>query len=296
MLLSDNTKPNSLAALTASQYELQRNVETYLAQKAQRLLEGVVGAGNAIVQVSADLDFRQIERTLEQYDPERTAIRSEQTTEEKSTGKDSAVPSTRSNTTINYEVNRSLERIVENVGSIKRLTVAALINGSFQQVERDGQKAMEYRPRTEEELQQLTQIIKNAVGYSEQRVDQVSVVNLPFGNTLQPDDFVSEDSLFRQYDDWIEKGVLIGAMLAALSLMRSLLNRLRVQVAGSVQTLGDPAVASLGQSSIRPRAELAEPVSEEALLRGERRRRVSTYLKEKPEEAARLLKVWLAEG
>jgi flagellar M-ring protein FliF len=295
MLLSDHTKPNSLASLTSSQYELQRNVEGYLAQKAQRLLEGVVGTGNAIVQVNADLDFRQIERTLEQYDPEKTAIRSEQTTEEKTSGKDSSTPSTRSNTTTNYEVNKSLEHIVENVGSIKRLTVAALVNGSFQPVERNGVKETEYQPRTEEELRQLTQIVKNAVGYSEQRADQVSVVNMPFGNALQADDFISEDSLFRQYSEWIEKGVLIVAMLAALVIVRSLLNRLRVQVTSVPSTLGDPAIAALGQSS-RHRAELAEPVSEEAILRDERRRRVSTYLKEKPEEASRLLKVWLAEG
>lgn len=295
-LLSDNTKSNSLASLTSSQYELQRNVEAYLAQKAQHLLDGVLGSGNAFVQVNADLDFRQIERTLEQYDPEKTAVRSEQTTEEKTVVRDSASPSSRSNTTTNYEINKSIEHIVENVGSIKRLTVAALVNGKQQTVDRDGQKVTEYAPRTPEEMQQLTEIIKRAVGYSEERTDQISVVNLPFGGNWQTDDFLYKDSPFLDYADWIEKGVLIFAMLAALLIVRSLLNRLRVQVIPRAETLGDPAVAALtGRSPVAHRAELTEPVSDEALLRGERRRRISTYMKEKPEEASRLLKVWLTE-
>ena len=76
--------------LTSTQYEVQQTVERYLGQKAQQLLESVVGPGNSLVQVNAELDFRQVERTLEQYDPERTAIRSEQTSEEKTTTGDSA--------------------------------------------------------------------------------------------------------------------------------------------------------------------------------------------------------------
>lgn len=294
-LLSDNAKPNSLMSLTSSQYELQRNVETYLAQKAQRLLDGVLGAGNALTQVNADLDFRQIERTLEQYDPDRTVVRSEQTSEEKTSARDSASPSTRTSTITNYEVNKTIERIIENVGSIKRLTVAVLVNGTQQTVEQNGQKVVNYTPRTSEEIQQLTDIVKRAVGYSEERADQVSVVNLPFGNNVQPDDFVYKDSLFVEYSDWIEKGILILAMLAAFLIVRSLLDRLRVQLLPPTGTLGNPAVADLAGRPAVHRAELGEPISEEALLRGERRKRISTYMKDKPDEASRLLKVWLAE-
>lgn len=295
-LLSNNSTSNSLISLTSTQYELQRNVEAYLAQKAQQLLDGMLGSGNAFVQVNADLDFRQIERTLEQYDPEKTAVRSEQATEEKTAVQDSASPSTRSSTTTNYEINKSIEHIVENVGSIKRLTVAALINGKQQTVDHNGQKVPEYTPRTSEEMQQLTEIIKHAVGYNEERADQVSVVNLPFGNNWQTDDFLHKDSPFLDYSYWIEKGILVFAMLAALFIVRSLLNRLRVQVMPRTDTLGDPAVAALtGRAPLTHRAELGEPISEEALLRGERRKRISTYMKEKPEEASRLLKVWLAE-
>ena len=138
VMLSEN-KPNSLTAVTSTQYDLQQRVENYLAQKAQVLLENVVGQGNALVQVSADLDFRQVDRTLEQYDPENTAIRSEQIQEEKMPRSDSTSGGSRTNSLTNYEVNKTVEHIVENVGNIKRLSIAAVVNGVPKTVERDGQ-------------------------------------------------------------------------------------------------------------------------------------------------------------
>lgn len=296
VLLSENVKSNSLSALTSTQYEMQQKIESYLAQKAQMLLDGVLGSGNSVVQVNAELNFRQIERTQEQYDPEKTAVRSEQTTDEKTSVRDSVQPSTRSNVTTNYEINKSIDHIVEDVGNIKRLSVAALINGKQQPVEKNGQKTTEYTPRTQEEMNRLSDIIKRSVGFSDERNDQVSVVNLPFGTNEKAEDFLYKEEPLANYYDWMEKGLLVVAMLGALIMVRSLLNRLRVQVASGSETLGDPAIASL--QSRMPSIqlpELTEEVSAEALLRAEHRKRVTNYLREKPDDAARLLKVWLAE-
>jgi flagellar M-ring protein FliF len=63
-LLSSRQDEGTMASLSTSQLEMQQKVEQHLARKAQTLLEGAVGAGNAIVQVAAELDFRQVERTL----------------------------------------------------------------------------------------------------------------------------------------------------------------------------------------------------------------------------------------
>ena len=138
-LLSDVHKPNSIAAMTSTQYELQQKVEAYLGQKAQALLESVVGIGNALVQVNADLDFRQVERTLEQYDPEKTVVRSEQIIESKTSSGDSSGRQTSSTTQTNYEINKTVEHIVENMGNIRRLTVAALVNGVPKTITKDGE-------------------------------------------------------------------------------------------------------------------------------------------------------------
>jgi flagellar M-ring protein FliF len=300
ILLSDNAKANTVAAMTSTQYELQQQVETYLGRKAQSLLESVVGTGNAVVQVSADLDFRQVERTLEQYDPENTAVRSEQIAEDKSVTSDSAPPSTHSSTVTNYEVNKTVEHIVENLGNIKRLTVAALVNGTPKVVETNGQKTNENVPRPKEDMDKMTDLVKKAVGFNPQRNDEVSVTNLSFGTPLQEQDFVYKQSPpLSDYNDIIEKVFIVAAMAGGVVLIRSLLGRLRVSVGSRGESIGLSTVAAAAELKRKKEAirlpAPEEEISEEAMLRAEKRRRVTEYIKEKPTETSRLLKVWLAE-
>lgn len=296
VLLSEN-KSNSLAATTSTQYELQHQVESYLASKAQSLLESVVGSGNALVQVTADLDFSQVEKTMEQYDPENTAIRSEQIQEEKTPQSDSTGPATKTSSVTNYEVNKTVEHIVEGVGTIKKLSVAAMINGQEKSVEKSGQRTTEYIPLKPEELSQLTEIVKRAVGYSVQRNDEISVVNLQFGNSLQQDDLVYKEEPYTKWYEIGEKALLVGFMLAALFIIRSLLNKTVVHTREPEESIGmrnaEGFIAAKKNAVRLPSPE--EEISEDALLRAEKRKRITEYVNEKPDDAARLLKVWLAE-
>jgi len=301
VLLSDANKPNSVAALSSSQYELQQKVEVYLAQKAQTLLASVVGTGNSLVQVNADLDFRQVERTLEEYDPDKTAVRSEQVSEEKASTGDSLPPSTRSNTITNYEVNKTVEHIVDNLGNIKRLSVAALVNGIPKSFEKDGQKITEIQPRTKEEMDKLTDLVKRAVGFNLQRNDEVSVTNLSFGTNVQEQDFVYKQTPFTDWYDLTEKVFLVAAMVGGVLIIRSLLNRLRVHVPMDSQIVfagaGFDEAAAAAIKAKREAIRLPSPeeeISQDALIRIERKKRITDYIKEKPTETSRLLKVWLS--
>lgn len=298
-LLSDNNNSNSVGAITSTQYELQQKVEGYLAQKAQGLLESVVGPGNALVQVSAALDFRQVERTLEQYDPENTAIRSEQIQEEKMGRTDSnATGGSRTSSLTNYEVNKTVEHIVENLGNIKRLSVAAVINGVPKVVEKDGEKTVEFTPRSQDEMTKLTDLVKRSVGFDATRNDEVSVSNLSFGERS-----VEQDLIFRQKPgyDWYGIGtkvLLIAAMLGGVLVIRSLLARMRP---GTPDVVTEGSALEPAAALLRAKHEMAtlppveEEVSEETLLRAQRRDRVTEYIREKPDETSRLLKVWLTE-
>jgi flagellar M-ring protein FliF len=296
-LLSDVHKPNSVAALTSTQYETQQRVEGYLGQKAQMLLESVVGTGNALVQVNAELDLRQVERTLEQYDPDKTAVRSEQISEEKSSSGDSLPPSTRSNTVTNYEVNKTVEHIVENLGNIKRLTVAALVNGVPATVTRDGQKVTEIQPRPEPEMRQLTDLVRKAVGFNPVRNDEVSVTNLTFGTHLPEQEFMYRSSPLADWTEYKEQIFLGIAMLGTLVVLWSLLRRFRSRIELPVLETDIPTLSAQLEAK-RAVIELPNPeeeISTDALLRNERRKRISEYIREKPGESARLLKVWLTE-
>lgn len=303
-LLSEATKPNSVAALTSTQYELQQKVESYIAQKAQSLLDGVVGRGNALVQVNAELDFRQVERTLEKYDPE-SVVRGESVSEERTVVSDSTPPSTRTSTTTNYEIGKSVEHIVENMGNIRRLSVAALVNGTTRTVERDGQKVTEVVPRPADEMEKLTGLVKTAVGFNTERNDEVTVTNLslgPTGNTPEQD-FVYKESPLQDYQGIIQKVLLVAVMIAGALILRSLIGRLRVRSAmagGGEMPIYERDLTPAGEplKPRRPSIHLPSPedeIPEETLIRMEKKKRVMEYIADKPDEGSRLLKVWLTE-
>ena len=198
--------------LTTSQVEMQRSVEHDLEGRVQSMLDKVLGRHKSVVRVSTTLDFRQVEVTEETYDPESQVVRSENRSQEKVTEESAVsggVPGVRSNVpndgeitegnkpkeakrkneTLNYELNRKVSKIIEPTGSIKRLSVAVLVDGTYAPVK--GADAgtdasdmeMKYVPRSEEEMSKLIDIVKKAVGFSEQRGDEIEVVNTPFEAT-----------------------------------------------------------------------------------------------------------------
>jgi flagellar M-ring protein FliF len=295
-LLSDNTKPNSIAGKTSTQYELQQKVEAYLVQKAQSMLEGVVGPGNALVQVNAELDFRQAERTLEQYDPEKSVVRSEQTTEEKTVTRDSVPPSTRTATVTNYEINKSIEHIIDDVGAVRRLSVAVLVNSVPHTVEVKGESVTEYSPRPREEMDQLTDVVKRAVGFDLQRKDEVSVVNLPFRGPDQKEEFITDETPVGESNPLYLQIFLAVAMLGSVVILWSLLKRFRVRVGGGPPMEFDAAryaeIPAGGRPGMAPRT-----VGEYSGGQGgnDTQRRIADYIQTQPEEASRLLKVWMSE-
>jgi flagellar M-ring protein FliF len=209
-VLSQNSA-DSDAQLTASQIETQRRVERDLEQRVQTMLDQVLGRDKSVIRVTAPLEFRQVEITEESFDPNSQVVRSENRSQEKvlesgSTNGGPGVPGVRSNVptelksgngleqkeakrkneTLNYEVNRKVSKIIEPTGAIKRLSVAVLVDGTYEAAQGAEGKAAEntaekkYVPRPEQEIQNLVQIVKKAVGFSEERGDQIEVINVPF--------------------------------------------------------------------------------------------------------------------
>jgi flagellar M-ring protein FliF len=199
--------------MTASQIETQRRVERDLEQRVQTMLDQVLGPDKSVVRVTAPLEFRHVEITEESYDPNSQVVRSENRSQEKVVepggqaasqgvpGVASNVPNDqgsnagsgvrpkeakRKNETLNYELNRKISKIVEPTGSIKRLSVAVLVDGSYETgAATDGASSgdsdiKKYVPRSDQEIQSLIQIVKKSVGFNEERGDQIEVVNVPF--------------------------------------------------------------------------------------------------------------------
>ncbi len=217
---------NTVAGLTAQQYDQQKSVEEYLTNKAQTMLDNVLGIGNANVRLNAELDFTKIDQTKTDFDPDRQVIRSEQTILETSKTTDSlnytGVNSDRnqSNVIQNYEISQVVEHISHNVGGIKRLSVAAMINSIPKIIDSNGVKTVTYLPRTDEEIQKLTDIIKNAVGYNPERNDQITVTNVQFDTNFDEFDFDTKPVLkWHENPDNQKLFVLIGIILITIFLM-----------------------------------------------------------------------------
>ncbi|MCX7907897.1 MAG: flagellar basal-body MS-ring/collar protein FliF [Ignavibacteria bacterium] len=227
--------PNSVLGKTQSQHEQQIRVEQYLTNKVQSLLDGVLGPGNSEVRVSAELDFTQIEKTITDYNPDRQVVRSEQSITQSARTVDSLqypAPNRtvdQANTITNYEIPQTIERIVNGVGTIKRITVGALINGTYKVTEKDGKKQIEYIPRSEEELKKLEDIVKNAVGFDPNRNDQISIVNIPFDTQTPEPEILEPPTPWYLQPEYLRLWGLLAAILITILLIAILFHSKQVK-------------------------------------------------------------------
>ncbi|TKJ42224.1 flagellar M-ring protein FliF [candidate division LCP-89 bacterium B3_LCP] len=311
-LLSGWGSPDPMLGLTSTQMELQQKVESQLASKTQSMLDGVLGPGRSIVRISSELDFQTIERTSETYDPESSVVRSEERTESSSKG--TGAPQTKEeNTLSNYEINKTVERLVNSGGSILRLSVAVMVDGIYSQAE-DG--SMEYAPRADEEMTSLENMVKGALGLREDRGDVLEITNIAFDRETFTD--VSETWAMAQYQDLaitLLPKVILGVVLFMLLFMLRGFLKKQHTIAKNVlqrdQTFlpeGETRTAQLlpgrmgagsGTESKPAKVELPSldsEVSEEALTAKARTDQIMEFAKEKPEVATQLLRSWLVES
>lgn len=203
-VLSKGGTTDTTGKMTTAMLEMQRSYEKSVEDRLQSLLDRAVGTGRSVAKVSASFDFKQVEKFEERYDPEATAVRSEQRREEKmgSAATASGVPGVQSNTgrttppaqgggagqegskndeTMNYEISRSTARTIEPVGSLAKISVAVMVDGKYDGTPgAEGAAKPKYIPRTPDELQKIDALVKSAVGFNSERGDQVTVANIPF--------------------------------------------------------------------------------------------------------------------
>lgn len=182
----------------------QSRVEQELAHRIESILERTVGVGRVVARVHAEMDWTQSEKTEERFDPDGQVARSEQRTTEKSSdakGGASGVPGVASNSpnqtapgaggtggqrasskstkTINYEISKIVNREVAPVGSVKRLSVAVLVDGQPLAPGADPEKA-EFTPWDDATLKQFEELARQAVGLKGDRGDEITVKSAPF--------------------------------------------------------------------------------------------------------------------
>lgn len=202
--------------LAEKQHKYSKDVESSVIKRINSILEPVVGSGKFRAEVSAEIDFTAVEQAAETFNPDLPAIRSEQTLNETRRAGDVAAgipgaltnqppgtttqvpeqidPATgqpaaaqqptnnREQATRNYELDRTVSYTKHQQGSLKRLTVAVVVDDKMV-MNADGTQTLV--PWTENELERLSILVRDAVGFSAVRGDSVNVLNSAFANRVE---------------------------------------------------------------------------------------------------------------
>jgi len=266
--LLNNRDLDEDVVLAAKQMEYTRKVEQTLLNRVNSILQPVVGMGKFRAEVSADIDFTEVEQTEELFNPDMPALRSEQTLNEDRVGGAapvgipgalsnqppgaSSVPevangngnekapvpgSSRKQATRNFELDRTMSYTRHQLGRVRRLTVAVVVDDMAETGESG---AVVYTPWNENELQRLRILVQDAVGYSAVRGDSINVVNSRFiPEQVEP----LEDTPFWM-TDWfwdVVKQVMavLFVLLLVFGILRPILRSLAASgTAGQVAGLG----------------------------------------------------------
>ncbi len=204
-----NSDPN--LGSSSSQMKYRQQIENYLGTKVETMLATVLGVGNAVVRVSAEINSDASTVLEEKFDPENQVTRTENLMEDNTTtleksdpvgaaGTSANVPqqpsasaesnkpsknssTTKTSRTQNYEINRTTTNVTKNPGAITRITAAVFLKpptGS----ESDAQPT----PRTPEEINKLRQMVSNALGIASRTPEElertVSITELPFADVI----------------------------------------------------------------------------------------------------------------
>jgi len=322
------------------------DLETTLAERIVQTLSPVVGADHVKSSVTIDYNASSGESTQELYDPNATALVTSQLTQDQSTSPPAAgIPGTPSNVpsapptpapaantppnpaqakpadivvgmrseSRSFAVSKTVHHTIEPAGQIKRLAAAVLIDDLVEVKTVSGKPQETRRKRTPEEMKQLEDLARAALGFNAQRGDELSIQNVSFEVPpieVQPAPTPAQRTL-RIIAPWI--GLLRYAGLAALFLViyllilrpvkNQVLATLRGLPARSEQAALPPGVERKVPSQHLSVEELEEELerdlsgtSSEVMRAVVLKRHLVAKIKKEPEGASRLVQTWVRQG
>jgi len=328
--LLNSPDENAEGAANTRQLDYTRKLEESYQGRIIELLEPMLGAGRVRATVTADVDFTIKEESHENYDPQKTAIRSEQTSSDTHKGGDGAegIPgalsnqppvaaaaapagppatgtpatetaasssptSTSSRSTRNFEVDRALSYTKQPVGSLKRLSVGVVLD-DWQKVGADGKPSTS--PMSEADIKRFTELVRQSIGLKADRGDQLNVINQAFKTSPA---LPAIDSLPLWEQPWLKQlvkqviGVIL-VLLVAFVVLRPLMKSLTTPTLRIVGGSGPDAELGADKVSISDRGGKAiklAPSFEQQIAAAR------TLVGQDPKRAAQVVKEWVgADG
>jgi flagellar M-ring protein FliF len=313
----------------ARQFEQTRRLESTYVSRIHELLSPMLGPNRVRATVTADLDFTVREETRELFDPDNAIVRSEEVSENRQTGagllsggipgalsnqppteaadeqardsaenaKTSKAPLNESSKrTRNFEIDRTLSHTQEPTGKITRLSVGVIVDDK-RVIDAEGETISE--PLSTTELEEITNLVKGAVGFDESRGDTVSISNASFYQPPEPE-ALEEPGFLESMDlRGILKQVLSAALILVVILgaVRPLLRSLSGNWSWSgaaAAPVSNALPRSAGGAAAMPAVEQPPP----APLSFDDKVSVARQLAEKnPERVAQIVRSWVqADG
>jgi len=318
-LLSGSQSANAGAARSSSNYQHQRKVEKEFEKTILAMLEDALGEGMIIARVTADLDFEKNDQTEEIYDPESQVVRSQQTATESVVGASpaggvigvqaqlpagqneggtgtSSQPSKRdkNNSVLNYEINKITRIVSKPTGIIKKLSVAVMVDGVMAENEAGD---TEYKARTKEEMEQYLQLVQSAVGYNQERGDQIKVENVKFDRTTE---LLRAKELERekQIDLAFQVGKyilgLIFVILFFTKVIKPMIAWMTTSVAPEEEETEEEKVAGMSEAQKLEEEEM-QRLEEGLASASEMRKSVLDFITKDPKYTSAVVRKWLRE-
>ncbi len=199
-LLARAGEPVSQLTEAATADDVRRATEVRLARAVEEMLERTLGPGRVRAEAAVRMDFDKVNETKEAFDPDKQTARSVQSVTTNSKTTEAAVAVTAQNAlpnadagnqtgsgtqegrqeeTTNYEIDKTVRTLIHEQPRIDRIGLAVMVDGS-EQPGADGKLA--WQPRSTEDLDRITGLVKSAIGFDEKRGDQVNVVSMRFVN------------------------------------------------------------------------------------------------------------------
>lgn len=289
----------------------QREVEHSLEIRAQDLLDKTMGKDKAMVRVSATLDFSKVEKTQELFNADDPVVRSEQVSQE-SSGSDNAggvpgvqsnlqgtevqpatpaPPSSKNSRTTNYEISKTISKVVNPIGTINKLSVSVLVADKVKQDDSDPAAAS--TPRSPEELKSIESMVASALGLVPDRGDMINITSMPFIDPGKPQSAGEQVpvNFIYQYLPLVKYGLIgLGLLLLYFLLVRPVIKTMKGEVKEHYKT-----VQQLEQEQQQKQIEVEEPEEppppvDEAIIALRRE------IEQNQVPTAFILKNWIQEG
>jgi|TARA_B110000879_G_scaffold209828_1_gene298480 flagellar M-ring protein FliF len=332
---------DGMGAVSSKIDEKNRILENRLAKTLEELIEKSVGFGHVRAEVHAEMDFDRISTNEERYDPEGQVVRSTQSIEETSSTKDSdgspsvtvgtnlpdadqdsgdsqssSAAENRTEETVNFEISKKVINHIREAGTIKKLSVAVLVDYKHELNEEGVKTAIKRSP---ENMELLANLVKGAIGYDADRGDQIEVIQMVFKDSIdveeQLDQFfgLDKNDLLR-----IVEIIVLGivALLVILLVIRPLISRAfeantaaaTAAQAESERLLADQAAEALAlagpgglpaPSDMDVEDEFEELIDidrVEGRIKASSMRKVGEIVEKHPEAALSIIRGWMYQG